>query len=154
VWSGIGSAILYKVVEMIVGLRARGNPMAAVEDIDLTITDDLLREIHEAWEARTLRLKHPYVFDFIKVLATSAKSPRMSVIDRLYANRKNAGLPIPEKFDSVVQAQCNYYCRDSDVFKKRGAPAVGRSFLLAKRKGRWSVGIDSRERRTLGKSQS
>jgi hypothetical protein len=91
--------------------------MATVEDIDLTITDELLREIHEAWEARTLRLKHPYVFDLIKVLATSAKSPRMSVIDRLYANRKNAGLPIPEKFDSVVQAQCNYYCRDSDVFR-------------------------------------
>ena len=46
--------------------------MATIDDIDRTITDDLLREIHEAWEARTLRL---YVFDLIKVLATSTKSP-------------------------------------------------------------------------------
>jgi hypothetical protein len=109
--------------------------MATLDDIDLTITDDLLREIHEAWEARTLRLKHPYVFDLIKVLATSAKSPRMSVIDRLHANRKNAGLPIPEKFDSVVQAQCNYYCRDSDVFKKRGAPPSDALFSWPNGKG-------------------
>jgi hypothetical protein len=44
--------------------------MAQLDDFDLTITDDLLREIQEAWDARALRLKHPYVFDLIKVLPT------------------------------------------------------------------------------------
>jgi hypothetical protein len=96
--------------------------MAEIDFSDLEISDEGLRKIHEAWEAKLLRLKHPYVFDLIKVLARYPKCPRGYVLDRLWSNRKDAGLPIPRTFNDSAQRALEYYCLDSDVFKKRKAP--------------------------------
>ena len=69
--------------------------------------------------AKLLRLKHPYVFDLIKVLAPYPKLKRTIALDAMWRTRKDAGLPIPRIFDSSVQAALQYYCEES-VFKARG----------------------------------
>lgn len=66
--------------------------MADIDLSDITITDDELRAMQEAWDAKLLRLKHPYVFDLIKVLARYPKCHRGYVLDTLWRNRKDAGL--------------------------------------------------------------
>jgi hypothetical protein len=43
--------------------------MVETDPWDPEITEDTLRDIQAAWDAKLLRLKHPYVFDLIKVLA-------------------------------------------------------------------------------------
>ena len=118
--------------------------MAEIElsDLDLEITDEMLREIQAAWDARLLRLKHPYVFDLIRVLAPYPNGIKRSIaLDWLERNRRNAGLPVPPTFDSTVQAALQYYCRDSDVFKERDAPADEALFCWPKGKGKgvWAV---------------
>jgi hypothetical protein len=84
------------------------------------ITAEVLREVQAAWDAKLLRLKHPYVFDLIKVLAPYPKLRRTIALDAIWRTRKDAGLPIPRTFDSSVQAALQYYCEESKVFKARG----------------------------------
>ena len=43
--------------------------MADESPWDFDFTDAMLRELHEAWAARRLKLEHPYVLDLIGVLA-------------------------------------------------------------------------------------
>jgi len=106
----------------------------------------MLRLVHEAWEAKVLRLKHPYVFDLIKVLAPHPHGlRRMIVLDRLIRNRKRAGLPIPRSFDSTVQSTLQYYCQDSDIFQNRNASPQDALFCWPKGKGAgfWGLMIDN-----------
>jgi hypothetical protein len=84
------------------------------------ITPDFLREVQAAFDAKLLRLKHPYVFDLIKVLAPYPRLKRTIALDAMWRTRKDAGLPIPRTFDSSVQAALQYYCAESKVFKRRG----------------------------------
>ena len=102
---------------------------------DIEITDDDLREIQEAWDKRLLRLKYPYTFDLIRVLARYPKLKRTIAIDAMWRTRKDAGLPIPKAFEESVQASLQYYCRDSSEFKKRGAPDSEALFCWPKGKG-------------------
>jgi hypothetical protein len=104
----------------------RVNVAAVVNDegMDLwepEISDDLLRDVQAAWDGKVLRLKYPYVFDLIRVLAPYKKLRRTIALDAMWRARKNAGLVIPPSFDSSVQAALQYYCPESNVFKKRGA---------------------------------
>jgi hypothetical protein len=112
---------------------------------DLEITDEFLRQIQEAWDARLLRLKNPYVFDLIKVLAPYPKLRRSIAIDSLWRNRRNAGLLIPPTFDESVQAALQYYCRDSSVFKKRKVPPNQALFCWpdGKNEGVWALVHDN-----------
>jgi hypothetical protein len=98
--------------------------MSDIDLRDLEITDDLLLDVQAAWDRKFLRLKHPYVFDLIKVLAPHRKVKRSIALDAMWRTRKNAGLPIPPSFDNSVQAALQYYCAESQVFKKRGAQAA------------------------------
>lgn len=79
-----------------------------------------MRDIQAAWDAKLLRLKHPYVFDLIKVLAPYRKLKRTIALDAMWRTRKDAGLPIPPSFNNSVQAALQYYCAESQIFKKRG----------------------------------
>jgi len=94
--------------------------MAEIDLRDLEITEDILREVQAAWDAKLLRLKHPYVFDLIRVLAPYPKLKRTIALDAMWRTRKDAGLPIPKSFDNSVQAALQYYCEESQVFKRRG----------------------------------
>ena len=80
-------------------------------------------------------LKHPYVFDLIKVLARYPKCPRGYVLDMLWRNRKDAGLTIPRKFEASAQRALEYYCRESDVFKKRKVASTEALFCWPDGKG-------------------
>jgi hypothetical protein len=117
--------------------------MLAIEMLDIEITDEDLRQAQEAWEIHFQQLKHPYVFDLIKVLAPYPRVKRSFALDRLHANRKALGLPIPSTFDESVQAALNYYCQDSDVFKKRNPDPSEALFSwpLGKGKGVWAVNL-------------
>lgn len=86
----------------------------------LAISDDDLRDIQAAWDAKVLRLKHPYVFDLIRVLAPYPKLKRKFALDAMWRIRKDAGLTIPPSFDESVQAALQYYCAESRVFQARG----------------------------------
>jgi hypothetical protein len=96
------------------------NPMVKIELSDLEITDDDLHQYQEAWDAKILELKHPYVLDLIRVLVPY-KRPlrRMTVIALLRSSRTTLGLPMPPMFDHAVQRTLEYHCVDSDVFKDR-----------------------------------
>jgi hypothetical protein len=109
--------------------------MSELDLSDLEITDEALREIQKAWEARLLRLKNPYVFDLIKALARYPKCRRIIVLDTVHRNRKNAGLPIPRSFDDTVQRALEYYCIDSDVFRARKVPMSEALFCWPEGKG-------------------
>jgi hypothetical protein len=74
----------------------------AIEMLDIEITDEDLRQAQEAWEIHFQQLKHPYVFDLIKVLAPYPRVKRSFALDRLHANRRALGLPIPSTFDESV----------------------------------------------------
>jgi hypothetical protein len=78
---------------------------------------------------KKLRNEHPYVGDLIGALKGFRNGrPRRRVIEILEQERKNAGLPIPKKFDSAVQASFNNYSSDSLVFLRRNA--VGEKALF------------------------
>jgi hypothetical protein len=109
--------------------------MTEIDVADLEITDDVLRQVQADWDNRVLRLKHPYVFDLIKVLAPYPQVSRRFALDTMWRTRKDAGLPIPRTFDNSVQASFQYYCRDSDEFKKRNAPEGDALFCWPKGKG-------------------
>lgn len=94
--------------------------MAEEESWASEITPEFLREVQAAWDAKLLRLKHPYVFDLIKVLAPYRKLKRTIALDAMWRARKDAGLTIPRTFDSSVQAALQYYCEELNVFKRRG----------------------------------
>jgi len=117
-----------------------------VERALIFVQTDRLRERHlriqvehEDWGVRIrgklLRLKHPYVFDLIRVMAPHKQCRRGIVLDMLWRNRKNAGLPIPPQFEASAQRALEYYCRDSDVFKKRKAADAEALFCWPKGKG-------------------
>jgi hypothetical protein len=109
--------------------------MSDIDLSELTITDEDLRAMQEAWDAKLLRLKHPYVFDLIKVLAPYPKCRRGYVLDMLWRNRKDAGLTIPPKFEASAQRALEYYCRESDVFKKRKVAPTEALFCWPEGKG-------------------
>ncbi|MGA9600667.1 MAG: hypothetical protein WBS22_10545 [Methylocystis sp.] len=89
---------------------------------DFELPDDLLKEIQSAYDAHLLKIKHPYVFDLIKTLMNYPNGlKRKFVIDFMLKKRKDLGLPIPRSFENTVQAQMNFYCKDSEVFKERRA---------------------------------
>jgi hypothetical protein len=113
-------------------------------EIDLSniITDELIKEVQAAIDARVLRLIHPYVFDLIKLLTKYPNGlKRTFVLDYIKKNREKLGLPIPDTFDSTVQSSMQYYCRDSDVFKTRSANEKEALFCWPKGKGKgiWAL---------------
>jgi hypothetical protein len=108
--------------------------MTEVDD-SWEITDEDLRAMQEAWDRKLLKLKHPYVLDLIKTLAPYRQCPRGYVLDTLCRNRKEAGLPIPPKFESTAQRALEYYCLHSDVFKKRNVASTEALFAWPKGKG-------------------
>jgi hypothetical protein len=77
----------------------------------------------------------------IRVLAKVKSASRFYVLDRVRHNRKSAGIEIPNRFDASVQHALEYYCRDSDVFKKRKVPDEEALFLWPKGKGKgiWAL---------------
>jgi len=111
---------------------------------DLEITEDDLRQAQAAWEARLTRLKHPYVFDLIRVVAPHRAVKRTIALDIMWRTRIDLGLPIPPSFNETVQASLQYYCADSDVFKARQAPPGDGVFSWpkGKRAGVWAVNRD------------
>ncbi len=110
--------------------------MTDIDLIDIVITDEDLRAIQRAFEAKLLQMEHPYVFDLIRVLARSRQGMKRSVaLDVMRSDRARAGLPIPTSFDNTVQASMQYYCRDSDIFRNRNAPAEDALFDWPKGKG-------------------
>lgn len=108
---------------------------------DLGITAETLRDIQAAWDTKLLRLKHPYVFDLIRVLAAYRRLKRKFALDAMWRTRRDAGLVIPPTFDSSVQAALQYYCAESQVFKRRGASANEALFRWPEgpRAGVWAV---------------
>jgi hypothetical protein len=115
--------------------------MTKIDLAGLEITDGDLRQIVEAWEADFLKLKHPYVFDLIKALAPSPHLRRTIALGLLRSTRTRLGLPIPPTFDETAQHSLEYYCLDSDVFKKRRAPTSEALFCwpAGKGKGIWAL---------------
>jgi hypothetical protein len=109
--------------------------MIEIDLTDLEITDEGLREVQAAWERRALRLKHPYVFDLIRVLALYPRLSRSIALDKMWCTRKDAGLPIPAAFDSSVQAALQFYCRDSEIFRRRHAPETEALYCWPEGKG-------------------
>jgi hypothetical protein len=106
----------------------------------------VLRRLQEAWDARLLRLKNPYVLDVVRGLAPHPRGLRsMILLDRLRSTRMSMGLPIPRTFDASVQAAVNYHCRDSDVFKDRDAPDSEALFCWPQGKGKgiWAIIADN-----------
>ena len=110
---------------------------------DLEITEEDLRLAQEASEIHYQQLKHPYVFDLIKVLAGRPRLKRSIALDWIHANRIALSLPIPRTFNETVQATVNYYCQDSDVFKnRRGEPSDALfRWPSGKGKGFWAVDL-------------
>jgi hypothetical protein len=121
--------------------RAKSRMNENLDDLDLIITDEDLRMMQEAWDAKFRRIQHPYVFDLIKLLAPYPKLKRTIALDWLHRNRMDAGLSIPPSFDSTVQASLQYYCDDSDIFIKRGAPPGEAIFSWpdGKGAGQWAL---------------
>jgi hypothetical protein len=117
--------------------RDRGKAMVSIElkGGTITITHEDLREIREAYDKKLLQLEYPYVLDLITVLAPYQKCTRGFVLDMLWRNRKDAGLPIPPEFEASAQRALEYYCRDSDVFKKRKVAPIEALFCWPKGKG-------------------
>jgi hypothetical protein len=115
--------------------------MAEESPWDFDITDALLRELQEAWAARKLKLEHPYVLDLIGVLARYPKCRRGIALDMLWRRRKDAGLPIPPRFEESAQRALEFYCIDSDVFKKRGVSVSEALFCWPEGKGKgvWAL---------------
>jgi hypothetical protein len=100
---------------------------------------DVLKKYHALKEARH---KHPYVGDLIAVLLPYPAGLRRTLaIHELEKQRKQDGLPIPASFESAVQSSYNHYSEDSDVFRKRDAPAGEGLFYSpdGKGSGRWAV---------------
>ena len=88
------------------------------------------------------RQRHPYVGDLIRVLLPYPDGQRRAlVIFELEKQRRQDGLPIPATFKAAVQSSYNYYSRDSEIFKKRGAPEGEGLFHspTGKGSGRWAV---------------
>jgi hypothetical protein len=116
--------------------------MDKIDLSDLEITGDDLRQYQEAWDAKLLKSKHPYVLDLIKVLAAYKKPlRRMAVIGLLRSSRMGLGLPIPPRFDHAVQRSLEYHCMDSDVFKNRKVADSEALFCWPKEKGKgiWAL---------------
>ena len=110
--------------------------MAEIDLDGLEITDEMLREIHVTWESKLLRLKHPYAFDLIKVMAPYPMPLRRTVVlTLLRSNRARLGLPVPPKFDDTAQGALEFHCRESDNFKRRNVPDTEAIFCWPKGKG-------------------
>jgi hypothetical protein len=105
------------------------------------LTDIELNEIYIAVQQKRLRFEHPLALDLIKVLVRVKSASRIFVLDQVRRNRESAGIEIPQEFDASVQHALEYYCRDSDVFKKRKVPDEEALFLWPKGKGRgvWAL---------------
>lgn len=104
--------------------------------------DQLLADVEQKEASRKLRRKHPYAKDLIEILLPYPKGlTRTMVIDCLERQRRENGLPIPEKFEHVIQSVYNHHSIDSSVFKKRGAPESEGLFYSPQGKGsgQWAV---------------
>ena len=105
-------------------------------ETDFEITDDMIRDMHVRWEQQKLKSENPFVFDLIRVLAKYSNGAKRSiVIDLILSKRQQVGLEIPKSFDETVQAAMNFHCKDSDVFKERGAQETEALFSWPKGKG-------------------
>ena len=103
---------------------------------------ELLARLEAAQRAKTLRLENPYVLHLVAILLPRGTRGmwRRDVIDALLERRKSAGLPIPRKFDDAVQSAFQRYCRQSDIFIKRGAPEELALFYWPKKgSGLWAA---------------
>lgn len=104
--------------------------------------DQLLADVEQKEASRKLRRKHPYTKDLIEVLLPYPKGlTRTVVIACLERQRRENGLPIPVKFEHVIQSVYNHHSIDSSVFKKRGAPESEGLFYSPQGKGsgQWAV---------------
>jgi hypothetical protein len=112
------------------------NSMNEIDLSDFVLTTEELEALQAAWEAKLLKIKHPYVFDLIAVLAPYPRPQRRTyVLTLLRSNRTRAGLPIPRTFDDAAQRALEYYCLDSDVFKERQVSESEALFCWPKGKG-------------------
>lgn len=111
-----------------------------LSDFELSAAE--LADLQAAWDSKLLKVKHPYVFDLIAVLAPYPRPQRRSyVLTLLRSNRTRAGLIIPDTFDDTAQGALEYYCLDSDVFKERKAPESEALFCWPKGKGKGVWGL-------------
>jgi hypothetical protein len=108
---------------------------------DLEFTDEMLDQLRAAFDARKLKLEHPYVLDLIGVLARYPKCSRRIALDMLWRRRRDTGLSIPRTFEDSAQSALEFYCLDSDVFKKRGVSTNEALFCwpAGKGKGVWAL---------------
>lgn len=105
----------------------------------------LLREFDADLAAKKLRRQNTYVRDLIEVLMPHPRGLRRPlVLHSLEQKRKQASLPIPEKFEQSVQSAYNQHRVDSLVFTKRKAPESDGIFYSTQGKGSgyWAVYLD------------
>ena len=98
--------------------------------------------LEKYYALKEARQRHPYVGDLIRALLPYPDGVRRGlVIFELEKQRRQDGLPIPAAFKASVQSSYNHYSRDSEIFKKRGAPEAEGLFYspAGKGSGRWAV---------------
>lgn len=107
--------------------------------------ESLFEEAMEALKRKKSRRDNPYVANLIEVLRSAPNGvSRRYVIDILEKQRMKKNLPIPRKFEEAVQSAFNHHTSQSEVFKKRNAPAGDDLFYSPNGKGTgvWAVRID------------
>jgi hypothetical protein len=110
---------------------------------DFVLSAEEHEALQAAWKLKLLKVKHPYVFDLIAVLAPYPRAQKRTyVLTLLRSNRTRAGLPIPRTFDDAAQRALEYYCIDSDVFKERKVPESEALFCWPKGKGAGVWGLN------------
>jgi hypothetical protein len=109
---------------------------------DFVLSTEELEDLQAAWDLKLLKVKHPYVFDLIAVLAPYPRPQRRTyVLTLLRSNRTRAGLPVPPTFDDAAQRALEYYCLDSDVFKERRVTESEALFCWPEGKGKGVWGL-------------
>jgi hypothetical protein len=116
-----------------------------VGNLDIEITEDDLRAAQAAADVHWRQLRHPYIFDLIKVLAPRQKLKRTIALDWIYKSRTELGLPIPRTFNNTVQSSFQYYCSEASAFMKRNGPSSEALFYFADGKGEgvWAVNLEN-----------
>jgi hypothetical protein len=91
-----------------------------VLDLEKIDWDSIFKQVEQKRALKELRGRHRYVADLISVLVNCPASglSKRTLDDLLLRKRKEAGLPIPEKFSETVQSVLNGHTSQSAVFLK------------------------------------
>ncbi|MBA3448800.1 MAG: hypothetical protein H0T56_14585 [Pseudaminobacter sp.] len=103
---------------------------------------EAIDRIEREQAGRQKRRENPWALYLIKVLWPYPNGlARRTAIDRIWAARREANLPMPTEFDRTVQSIFNGHNSQSPEFRRRGTPPEGDLFypVGGKGSGKWAV---------------